>query len=98
MTGPKAKLLAQILSLPNCKITDFILDRCRAKSDKMGLIFGALASNKSVTNLSLKGTNIPRDSLTDLVDMLGSSRSLKMLTLLNAGLSENAIMTLAPGF
>ena len=98
LTGPKARLLAQILALPNCKITDLIISKCRAKSDKMGLIFGALANNQSVANLSLKGTNIPRDSLTDLVDMLGSSRSLKMLTLFNAGLNENAIMTLAPGF
>ena len=98
ITQNKANLLAQILTLPNCEITDLVMNKCRAKSDKMGLIFGALAKNKSVANLSLKGTNIPRDSLTDLVDMPGSSRSLKMLTLFIAGLSENAIMTLAPGF
>ena len=74
------------------------MNKCRAKSDKMGLIFGALAKNSSVANLSLMGTSIPRDSLTSLVDMLGSSRALRMLTLFNTGLSENAIMTLAPGF
>ena len=30
--------------------------------------------------------------------MVGSSRSLKMMTLFNAGLNENTITTLAPGF
>ena len=64
----------------------------------MGLIFGALIKNKSVANLFLNGTNVPRDSLTDLKELLSNSTSLKMLTMFACGLSESAITTLAPGF
>ena len=41
--------------------------------------------------------NIPRDSLTAMVDMLGTNRSLKMLTMVNTGLSDTSIQTLASG-
>lgn len=97
LTGPKAQILADTLSHPNCAITDLIINRCRAKSEKMGLIFTALANNNSVANLTLRDTNIPRDSLMDLVDMLGANRSLQMLTLLNAGLSDASVHILASG-
>jgi len=42
-TGPKAQLLADALRHPRCSIEELIFDRCRAKSDKMGMIFEALA-------------------------------------------------------
>ena len=45
ITGPKAQLLADTLSHPNCAIRDLVINRCRAKSEKMGLIFCALARN-----------------------------------------------------
>lgn len=98
ITAPVAKLLAKIIALPNCQIVDLALTECRAKSDKMGLIFEALARNTSVQSLSLEGTSIPRESLPNLVDLLESSRSLKMLTLFSSGLSDSAMTTLASGF
>ena len=50
-TAPKAKILADTLSHPNCRIVELTLDKCRAKSEKMVLLFGALARNQSVKNL-----------------------------------------------
>jgi hypothetical protein len=44
-TQDKARILSEALGHPNCKIEELIFDRCRAKSDKMGMIFGALAHN-----------------------------------------------------
>lgn len=49
---------------------DLELVKCRAKSDKMGLIFGALVLNKSVKNLDLTGTSIAKDSLAEFVNLL----------------------------
>ena len=63
----------------------------------MGLIFEALARNQTVTNLSFKNMNIARDSLTVMADMLGTNKTLQMLTLFNTGLSENSIQILAQG-
>ena len=63
----------------------------------MGLIFGGLAHNRSIASLTLENMNIPRDSLTAMVDMLGTNRSLKMLTMVNTGLSDTSIQTLASG-
>lgn len=57
----------------------------------MGILFTALTNNASVMNLSLKNMNIPRDSLAVMGDMFGGNRTLKMLTLYNTGLSDNAI-------
>ena len=73
-TEPKAVLLADIMSHPNCKIKELVLTKCRAKSDKMTLLFGALARNKSVANLILTGTNIPRDSVVALNDLLSTNK------------------------
>ena len=70
LTDPKAQLLAQILSNVKCQIMDLELVKCRAKSDKMGLIFGALIVNKSVKNLDLTGTSIAKDSLAEFVNLL----------------------------
>ena len=44
-TGPKAKLLADTLSHPNCTIIELVFDSCRAKSDKMSVLFEALTKN-----------------------------------------------------
>ena len=76
-TGPKAQLLAETLRDENCQITELAFDRCRAKSEKMGAIFEALAKNKSVANLTLRNMNIPRDSLTALGDMLSGDKLTK---------------------
>ena len=53
---------------------ELVFDRCRAKSEKMGAIFEALAKNKSVANLTLRNMNIPRDSLTSMGDMLSGDK------------------------
>ena len=98
LTDPKAKLLAQILTNAKCQITNLELVECRAKSDKMGLIFGALQRNQSVANLNLTGTSIAKESLAEFVNLLSQSRTLNMLTLFNSGLSDSSIMALAPGF
>ena len=97
LTENKSRLLAQILTHPNCKIVELGFDRCRAKAEKMGLILEALARNQTVTNLSFKNMNIARDSLTVMSDMLGANKTLQMLTLFNTGLSENSIQILAQG-
>ena len=73
-TGPKAQLLAETLSDENCQIMELVFDRCRAKSEKMGAIFEALAKNKSIANLTLRNMNIPRDSLTAMGDMLSGDK------------------------
>ena len=77
ITGPKAQILAEMLSDENCQIQELGFDRCRAKSEKMGAIFEALAKNKSVANLTLRNMNIPRDSLTALGDMLSGDKLTK---------------------
>lgn len=76
-TGPKAQLLANILSHENCRVIELVFDRCRAKSEKMGKIFEALAKNNSVANLTLRNMNIPRDSLTAMGDMLSGDKTSK---------------------
>ena len=90
-TGPKAKLLADTLSHPNCSIVELVFDSCRAKSEKMGVLFEALTRNQSVANLTLRNMNIPRDSLTVMGDMFCGNKTLQMLTLFNAGLTDNSI-------
>ena len=96
-TGPKAQLLAEIISHPNCSINELVFDRCRAKSEKMGVIFEAMTKNESVANLTLRNMNIPRDSLTVMGDMFCGNKTLQMLTLFNAGLTDNSIQILASG-
>ena len=44
-TPAKTELLIEIISHHNCQITDLLFKKCRAKSEKMGLIFGAIATN-----------------------------------------------------
>ena len=72
-TAPKAKILADTLSHSNCAILELTLDSCRAKSEKMVLIFGALARNQSVKNLIIQDTSIPRDAIEALADLLGAN-------------------------
>ena len=96
-TGPKAQLLAQTLSHPNCAIKELAFIKCRAKSEKMVLLFGALTQNTSISSLIMRSTNIPRDSVVALVDLLDTNKQLQMLTLFNAGLNDNFMNTLAPG-
>ena len=75
-TGPKAQLLAQTLSHPNCAIKELAFIKCRAKSEKMVLLFGALKQNTSISSLILRSTNIPRDSVVALVDLLDTNKQL----------------------
>ena len=53
LTDRKARLFAEILKDPECRIEELLLDKCRAKADKMKLLFEALAHNKSVFRLQL---------------------------------------------
>lgn len=96
-TAEKAKLLSDALSSSRCRVIELIFDRCRAKSDKMGMLFGALAHNSSISSLTLQNMNIPRDSLVAMVDLLASNRTVCMLTLLNCGLSDNSVNILSQG-
>ena len=41
--------------------------------------------------------NIPRHSLTALVDMLGTNRQIKMLTLFDCGLADNSMQIICQG-
>ena len=41
--------------------------------------------------------NIPMDSLVAMVDMFDTNRALEMLTMLNTGLTDTSIKTLASG-
>lgn len=96
-TQEKAELVSKALASDNCAITELSFNRCRAKTDKMGMLFGGLAHNTSVTSLTLQDMNIPRDSLVAMVDMFGTNRSILMLTLLNCGLSDNSIQIMSQG-
>lgn len=89
--------MADLLSDDRCSLVELSLDKCRAKSAKMGLLFQALAQNNSVVNLSLKNMNVPRDSLTAMGDMLGTNKSIQILTLFNAGLADSSVQLLASG-
>ena len=44
-TEPKANLLAELLDDRNCYIRELVFDKCRARPDKMKIIFSALARN-----------------------------------------------------
>lgn len=78
-------------------MTELIFDKCRAKSDIMGVLFGALSRNKSVFSLTLQNMNISRDSLVGMVDMIDTNDVINMLTLYNCGLSDSSILTLSQG-
>ena len=91
LTESKAQLLAEMLSHPSCKIVELVFDRCRAKAEKLGLIFAALKRNQSIFNLTLMNMHVNRDSLTEMSKLLKESENLQMLTLMSTGVSDTSI-------
>ncbi len=72
-TAPKANLIAELLDDRNCCIKELIFDKCRARPDKMKIIFSALARNKSIQNLSMSNMNITKESIGALFESISSA-------------------------
>lgn len=69
-TQEKTVLIVDVLTSPNCKIEELVLDACRAKSNNMSQVFAALTTNPSIINLTMRNMNIPLPSFDPFINVL----------------------------
>ena len=94
-TQEKTALISEVLTSKNCRISELIIDNCRAKSFNMSTLFEALIDNTSVFNLSIKNMYIPLPSIDTFVEVLKHNKKLSVLTMRDTGLTDSAMNQLA---